>query len=90
MNKGRYHWSNLGREVLFFTIHGVAAVPCFLLIFIQNWALFFVAVLTVIGLLCVRYVAKMTLSSALRAIVVAMTGREKATNNWFKNFIRQR
>lgn len=90
MNKGRYHWSNLGREVLFFIIHGVASIPCFLLIFIRSWALFFVAVIMVIGLFYIRHVAKMTLSSAVRAVAVGMTGREKATNNWFKDFIRQR
>ncbi|WP_323025707.1 hypothetical protein [Castellaniella sp.] len=90
MNKGRYHWSNLAREVLFFAVHWLAALPCFLLIFYQSWTLVGVAVLSVAVLAWVRFSAKMTLASAWRALISKISGREKATNNWFKDFIRQR
>lgn len=90
MNKGRYHWSNLSREVLFFVVHGAASIPWGLLIFYQSWTLVMVAIGSLVALFYIRTVAKMTLASACRALVVALTGREKATNNWFKEFIRQR
>jgi len=90
MNAGRYHWSNLSREVLFFAVHWVAAVPWMVLIFYQSWTVFGIAILSVVVLAYVRFGAKMTLACAWRAVLSAISGREKATNNWFKDFIRQR
>ncbi len=90
MNSGRYHWSNLAREVLFFVVNWSAAIPCFVLIFYQSWTLLGIAVLMLGVLAFVRFFAKMTLSSAVRALLSMISGREKATNNWFKDFIRQR
>ncbi len=90
MNRGRYHWSNLSREVLFFVVHWIAAVPWAILIFYQSWTIFGIAIASVVVLFYVRFFAKMTLASATRSVLSAIGGREKATNNWFKDFIRQR
>jgi len=90
MSTGRFHWSNLSREVLFFTVNWTVAVPWIIQIFYQNWTLFALAMFYTGVMLYIRYVAKMTLASALRAVFTFLSGREKATNNWFKDFIRQR
>ncbi|OAD16435.1 hypothetical protein [Achromobacter insolitus] len=90
MNQGRYHWSNLAREVLFFVIHWAAGVPWIAMIFYQSWTLLGIAILTTAAMIYIRFVAKMTLASAWRGILSSIGGREKATNNWFKEFIRQR
>ncbi|WP_157122571.1 hypothetical protein [Bordetella flabilis] len=90
MNKGRYHWSNLAREVLFFAVHWAAAVPWIVLIFYQTWTIFSAAILSVLVLFYVRFISKMTLPAAWRSVWYLISGREKATNNWFKEFIRQR
>lgn len=88
--EGRYHWSNLAREVLFFAVNWVAALPWLLMIFYQSWWLLGFAISTTVVMAYIRFFAKMSLSSAFRAIMSAIGGRQKATNNWFKDFIRQR
>jgi ABC-type bacteriocin/lantibiotic exporter with double-glycine peptidase domain len=90
MNSGRYHWSNLAREVLFFSVNWVAALPWILLIFYQSWMLFGFAIFSLVALFYVRVIAKMTISSAWRTLFATVSGKEKATNNWFKDFIRHR
>lgn len=88
--EGRYHWSNLAREVLFFAVNWVVALPWFVMIFYQSWLFFGFTILTTMAMVYIKFVAKMSLPSAFRAVMSAIGGREKATNNWFKDFIRQR
>jgi len=88
MSTGRYHWSNAAYSARFFIINAVACAPLLVLVLRPSWGGLFAALATIVFLLWVEKVKKMTLAAFFRSINIWLTGRVKASINLFEELSR--
>lgn len=88
MSAGRYHWSHAAQTPRFFFIHAAAAAPLLALLLHPAWITLWIALGTVVALVWVERVRKLTPLAFWRSLNIVFTGRVKPTVNILKELTR--
>jgi hypothetical protein len=88
MATGRYHWSHAAHSARFFFIHAIACVPLLAMILHPSWKGLYVTLITIVVLVWIEKIKKMTLPSFFRSINILLTGRVKSSLNLLNELTR--